>query len=61
MLTVDPHPLLELHAFTATFPRPLGELPTPPELVALLADEAPAPLNSDDRVREAVRSLLRQG
>lgn len=61
MLTVDPHPLLDLHGFVTTFPRPLGELPSPPELVALLALDVPAPLHSDDAVREAVRGLLRQG
>jgi DNA/RNA-binding domain of Phe-tRNA-synthetase-like protein len=61
MLTVESHPLLELQAFTTTFPRPLGEMPSPPGLRALLALDAPAPLQSDDAVREAVRALLRQG
>jgi DNA/RNA-binding domain of Phe-tRNA-synthetase-like protein len=61
MLTIDPHPLLDLRAFVTTFPRPLGDLPAPPEVVALLALDAPAPLTSDDGVREAVRALLRQG
>jgi DNA/RNA-binding domain of Phe-tRNA-synthetase-like protein len=61
MLTVDPHPLLDLRAFATLFPQPLGELPTPPELAALLAEGAAAPLRSDDAVREAVRALLRQG
>jgi DNA/RNA-binding domain of Phe-tRNA-synthetase-like protein len=61
MLIVDPHPLLDLRAFVTDFPRPLGELPSPPELLALLAAEAPAPLRSDDAVREAVRRLLRHG
>ncbi len=61
MLTLDPHPLLELRAFVTEFPRPLGEMPSPPELQALLSLTAPAPLRSDDAVREAVRQLLRQG
>jgi DNA/RNA-binding domain of Phe-tRNA-synthetase-like protein len=61
MLTVDPHPLLDLRAFVTTFPRPLGDLPSPPEWRALLAENAPAPLGSDDGVREAVRRLLRHG
>jgi DNA/RNA-binding domain of Phe-tRNA-synthetase-like protein len=61
MLSVAPHPLLDLRAFVATFPRPLGELVTPPELTALLQPGAEAPLQSDDRVREAVRALLRHG
>lgn len=33
-LTVAPHPLLDLCAFVTTFPRALGELPSPPELLA---------------------------
>jgi DNA/RNA-binding domain of Phe-tRNA-synthetase-like protein len=61
MLTVDPHPLLDLRAFVTEFPRPLGETPTPPELFALLAEGTAAPLHSDDGVREAVRALLRRG
>ena len=61
MLTVEPHSLLDLRAFVTTFPRALGEISSPEELVGLLAPDAPAPLRSDDKVREAVRSLLRQG
>jgi DNA/RNA-binding domain of Phe-tRNA-synthetase-like protein len=61
MLTIDPHPLLDLRAFVTTFPHPLGESPSPQELRALLALDAPAPLRSDDGVREAVRTLLRHG
>jgi DNA/RNA-binding domain of Phe-tRNA-synthetase-like protein len=61
MLTVDPHPLLDLRAFVTHFPRPLGEMPSPPELQALLSPTAPAPFRSDDAVREAVRQLLRHG
>jgi DNA/RNA-binding domain of Phe-tRNA-synthetase-like protein len=61
MLTVEPHPLLDLGAFVTVFPRPLGEMPSPPDLLALLRADAPAPLKSDDGVREAVRQLLRQG
>jgi DNA/RNA-binding domain of Phe-tRNA-synthetase-like protein len=61
MLTIDPHPLLDLRAFVTEFPRPLGETPSPPELLALLAADAAAPLRSDDSVRETVRALLRHG
>jgi DNA/RNA-binding domain of Phe-tRNA-synthetase-like protein len=60
MLTVEPHPLLDLAAFTTTFPRPLADMHSPPELWALLTADA-APLQSDETVREAVRALLRQG
>jgi DNA/RNA-binding domain of Phe-tRNA-synthetase-like protein len=61
MLSVDPHPLLDLQAFVTTLPRPLAEMPSPPSLLALLSLDAAAPLRSDDAIREAVRSLLRQG
>jgi DNA/RNA-binding domain of Phe-tRNA-synthetase-like protein len=61
MLIIDPHPLLDLRAFVTTFPRRLGEMPSPADLAALLSSDAPAPLRSDDAVREAVRQLLRHG
>jgi DNA/RNA-binding domain of Phe-tRNA-synthetase-like protein len=61
MLTLDPHPLLDLRAFITTFPHPLGGLPSSPELRVLLALDAPAPMQSDANVREAVRVLLRHG
>jgi DNA/RNA-binding domain of Phe-tRNA-synthetase-like protein len=58
---VDPHPLLDLRAFVTSFPRPLGEMPSAAALTAFLRPEAPAPLQSDDAVREHVRALLRHG
>jgi DNA/RNA-binding domain of Phe-tRNA-synthetase-like protein len=61
MLTIDPHPLLDPYAFITTFPGRLGELSSPPEILALFALDASAPLHSDDHVREAVRALLRHG
>jgi DNA/RNA-binding domain of Phe-tRNA-synthetase-like protein len=61
MLTLDAHPLLDLQAFTTAYTRPLGDMPSPAELHALLRLDAPAPLHSDDAVREAVRQLLRHG
>ena len=61
MLSVDPHPLVQLRAFTTVFPRPLGEMPSPDALTSLLRLDAPAPLQSDDAVRSAVRDLLRHG
>jgi DNA/RNA-binding domain of Phe-tRNA-synthetase-like protein len=60
-LLTDPHPLLEVAAFTTQFSQPLGELPSPDWLRALLVLGAPAPLASDDAVRAAVRDLLRHG
>jgi DNA/RNA-binding domain of Phe-tRNA-synthetase-like protein len=61
MLIVDPHPLLELAAFTTEFASPLESVPSPAWLTALLALDAPAPLRADDAVRTAVRDLLRHG
>ena len=60
-LTVDAHPALRLAAFVTDFPAPLGELPTPPDVLALLAADASAPLARDETVRAAVRDLLRHG
>jgi DNA/RNA-binding domain of Phe-tRNA-synthetase-like protein len=60
-IAVDAHPLLDLHAFVTEFPAALGQMPTPPELLALLSLGAEAPVRGDDRVREAVRRLLRHG
>jgi DNA/RNA-binding domain of Phe-tRNA-synthetase-like protein len=61
LLAVDQHPLLELHAFVTEFSSSLGQSPAPPECVAFLALDAPAPVRSDDQTREAVRRLLRHG
>lgn len=60
-IAVDAHPLLEAAAFTAVFPRPLGEFPSPGWLTGLLRPDAPAPLSPDDAVRAATRDLLRHG
>jgi len=60
-MLIKPHPLLDARVFTTTFPRPLGETPTPPEIFALLSLQAEAPLKSDEAVRDAVRVLLRHG
>jgi DNA/RNA-binding domain of Phe-tRNA-synthetase-like protein len=61
ILTIDPHPLLRTAAFTTAFPQPLGELSTPPAVLALLDADAPAPLRRDEGVRGAVRDMLRHG
>lgn len=53
--------MLRARSFTTTFPRPLGEIPSPPWLVGLLALDAPAPLARDEALRAAVRDMLRQG
>jgi len=61
MLTVEPHRLLDLRAFETLFTRPLGEMQSSPNLVALFSPKVPAPFQIDDGVREAVRKLLRHG
>ena len=60
MLTLEPHPLLDLGAFVTRFLAPLGETPAPEWLAVLLAAGATAPLASDDAVRAAVRDVLRK-
>jgi DNA/RNA-binding domain of Phe-tRNA-synthetase-like protein len=59
MLTVIPHPLLELCHFETTFPRPLGDVPVTGEITALFSLSVSAPMSADDNVRHAVRELLR--
>ena len=61
LLTVDPHPLLDVGAVRLTWPQPLGASPSPDWLRALLRPDAPAPLAADDAVRGHVRDLLRHG
>jgi DNA/RNA-binding domain of Phe-tRNA-synthetase-like protein len=60
-LSVEPHPLLRVAAFTTTFPSPLGDLTTPSEVLDALRLDAPAPLGRDEATRGAVRDLLRAG
>lgn len=57
----EEHPLLRLAAFTTHLPAPLGELPTPAEILRLLDADAPAPLRHEEALRAAVRDLLRWG
>lgn len=61
MLEIAPHPSLRVASFATTFPGPLGGLPTPPSLAALLALDAAAPVGRDESVRAAVRDVLRHG
>ena len=60
-LTIEPHPLLRAAGFTTVFPRPLGELATPAELLAFHCDDAPAPVRRSEELRAAVRDMLRHG
>lgn len=58
-LWVEPHPFLRPAAFTTRFPRTLAELPAPSWLTELLRLDAPAPISRDERLRLAVRDMLR--
>lgn len=61
-LAIASHPLLELGAFVAEFPEPLERSPSPDWASAGLVLDYPIPLTpTDDRVRKAVRELLRFG
>jgi DNA/RNA-binding domain of Phe-tRNA-synthetase-like protein len=60
-ITLDPHPSLDARAFVSEFPAPLAELPSPEWLTALLALDAAAPLQPEERVRAVIRDLLRHG
>ena len=61
ILTVEPHPLLELRAFVTVFPDSLGSLTSSPALLDLLSLDAETPLQCSDEIRSAVRDLLRHG
>lgn len=61
MLEIADHPLLDLGVLRVQLPAPLEDLATAPAIAALLRPDAPAPVQSDEVVRKAVRDLLRQG
>lgn len=60
-LSIDPHPLLDACVVRATFPAPIGDLPSPDWLTDWLRADAPAPFERGDEIRAAVRDLLRHG
>jgi len=61
VLTVDPHPLLQLGAFVTEFPAALGDLATPASITTLFAVDAAAPVQRTEARRASVRDLLRHG
>jgi DNA/RNA-binding domain of Phe-tRNA-synthetase-like protein len=61
IITVEPHPHLDVSAFATVFPRPLGAMSSPEWLTAAFALEAEAPLRREEEVRGVVRNLLRHG
>jgi DNA/RNA-binding domain of Phe-tRNA-synthetase-like protein len=52
---------LDLRVFETFFPRPLGEMQSSSDLLALLSLSATAPFQTDETIREAVRNMLRHG
>jgi DNA/RNA-binding domain of Phe-tRNA-synthetase-like protein len=60
-LAIEPHPLLRVAAFSATFPAPLGAVSTAVSIVEALRLDAAAPLTRDEATRAAVRDMLRHG
>lgn len=60
-LRVQAHPLLDVVAFETKFPKPIGEISTPPELLVGLKLEPPQRLRSTDDIRGKIRDLLRHG
>lgn len=54
MISVEPHPLLDVHTFIASFARPIGELVTPSFTLDLAVPD-------EESLRAAVRDLLRHG
>lgn len=59
-MTIAPDLGLSLGTFTAAFTVPLGDVPTPPDVLDLLRLDADAPMTRDDGVRAAVRDALRR-
>lgn len=60
----NPASLLRARTFTATFPHPLGDMPSPSWLVELLRRDAAIPPElapTDEGMRKHVRELLRHG
>ncbi len=61
MLTLDPHPLLLVRAFTTEFPAPVGSLERPFERFLALSSPPPGIVPSSESLRTAIRDLLRHG
>lgn len=59
VISIAPHPLLEVEFFAANLPHPLAEIGTPPHLLAAL--DAEAENLRDDETKGAVRRMLRLG
>ncbi|MEZ6036937.1 MAG: phenylalanine--tRNA ligase beta subunit-related protein [Planctomycetota bacterium] len=58
-MPIEDAPGLDLQTLVVQLPMPLGELPSPEWLTALLRADAVAPLAPTEGLRDAVRDLLR--
>ena len=56
-----PHPRLYAIVFDTSYPRPLGDLPTPAWLRERMHPDGDSSLHCDDQVRGEIRDLLRVG
>ena len=60
-IALDAHPFLRVAAFGTRFDKPIRDVVTPPDLIAMLRADAHAPLQRDEQLRGAVRDMLRYG
>ena len=58
-LAIKEHPLLDCRAVVTKFPKPLGRLLTPQDVLELLSESGVAPFSSDDNIRKLIRDLFR--
>ena len=61
MLAIDEHPLLETAVVITEFDQPIGETPSPVEIVEKLAFPLEVPIASEADVKSHVRDMLRFG
>ena len=59
LVTIEPHPLLDVRCFVTEFPRTLGEMGTHESVMKWLSVEAVAPIARPDDIKQIGRNLLR--
>ena len=59
MLSIEPHPQLDVAIFCSQFAKPLGQVTTPAVVMDYLQQRVQSPVNNEDAVRKAVRDMLR--
>ncbi len=59
-IVVEKHPLLLARVFVSTFPTPLGQFPSPVQLIdQFLKLDCDSPCNRSDGIRTGIRAMLR--